>query len=107
VEVPRRVEEYFRSSGRRRSDCPQMYVKTAIIVACFAAAYVLLVLVAQMWWQALPLAILLGLTTAGIGFNIQHDDGHYAYSDYPWVKSDVDDARFDRWQLLFLALEAC
>jgi linoleoyl-CoA desaturase len=85
VEVRRRVDEYFRSSGRRQRDCPQMYVKTAIIVACFAAAYVLLVLVAQTWWQALPLAILVGLTTAGIGFNIQHDGGHHAYSDYPWV----------------------
>jgi len=37
-EVRRRVDEYFRSSGRRQRDCPQMYVKTAIIVACFAAA---------------------------------------------------------------------
>jgi len=33
----------------------------------------------------LPLAILLGLTTAGIGFNIQHDGGHHAYSAYTWV----------------------
>ena len=85
VELRRRVDEYFRSSGRRQRDCPQMYVKTAIIVACAAAAYVLLVFVAQTWWQALPLAILLGLATAGIGFNIQHDGGHHAYSDSPWV----------------------
>jgi len=46
---------------------------------------VLLVFVAQTWWQALPLAILLGLATAGIGFNMQHDGGHHAYSKYPWV----------------------
>jgi len=85
VELRRRVDEYFRSSGRRQRDCPQMYVKSAIIVACVAAAYVLLVFVAQTWWQALPLAILLGLATAGIGFNIQHDGGHHAYSDSPWV----------------------
>lgn len=85
VEVRRRVDEYFRTSGRRQRDCPQMYVKTAIILACFAAAYVLLVLFAQTWWQALLLAIVVGLTTAGIGFNIQHDGGHHAYSDSPWV----------------------
>lgn len=84
-ELRRRVDEYFRSSGRRQRDCPQMYLKTAIIVTCFAAAYVLLVFAAQTWWQALPLAVLLGLATAGIGFNIQHDGGHHAYSDYPWV----------------------
>jgi len=60
-------------------------VKSAIILATFAASYVLLVFVAQAWWQALPLAALLGLAAAGIGFNIQHDGGHGAYSDYPWV----------------------
>src|SRR6187200_3299578 len=54
-EVRRRVDEYFRSTGRRQRDCPQMYVKTAIILSTFAAAYALLVFAAQAWWQALPL----------------------------------------------------
>jgi len=85
VELRRRVDEYFRSSGRRQRDCPSMYLKTAVFVACFAAVYVLLVFVVQTWWMALPLAILLGLIIAGIGFNIQHDGGHNAYSDHPWV----------------------
>jgi linoleoyl-CoA desaturase len=84
-EVRRRVDEYFRSTGRRQRDCPAMYVKTAVLLACFAACYALLVFVAQAWWQALPLAVLLGLAAAGIGFNVQHDGGHRAYSDRPWV----------------------
>jgi len=62
-----------------------MYVKTAILVAGFAGSYVLLVFVAQTWWQALLLAMLLGLSAAGIGFNIQHDGSHQAYSNHPWV----------------------
>ncbi|MFQ5898501.1 MAG: fatty acid desaturase family protein [Candidatus Methylomirabilia bacterium] len=62
-----------------------MYLKTAILVASFAVSYVLLVFVAQAWWHGLLLAILLGLSAAGIGFNIQHDGGHQAYSNYPWV----------------------
>jgi linoleoyl-CoA desaturase len=37
VELRRRVDEYFRSGGRRQRDCPWMYVKTAILVACFGA----------------------------------------------------------------------
>src|SRR5262249_6353048 len=82
VELRRRVDEYFRISGRRRRDCWQMYLKTTILVACFAASYVLLVFVAQSWLQALGLAILLGLSAAGIGFNTQHDGGHRAYSSY-------------------------
>jgi linoleoyl-CoA desaturase len=85
VEVRGRVEEYLRSTGRRQRDCPQMYLKTAILVGCFTASYVLLVVVARTWWQALPMAILLGLSTAAIGFNVQHDGGHQAYSNFPWV----------------------
>jgi linoleoyl-CoA desaturase len=80
-----RVDEYFRTTGKRQRDCWQMYLKTAILLAVFGAAYVLLVFVAQTWWQAWPLTILLGLAAAGIGFNIQHDGGHQAYSNRPWV----------------------
>jgi linoleoyl-CoA desaturase len=69
-ELRRRVDEYFRFSGRRRRDCPQMYMKTAIILAVFTTAYVLLVFVAQSWWQALTLAGLLGFAAVGIGFHI-------------------------------------
>ena len=85
VELRRRVDEYFRTSGLRPRDCPQMYLKTAIILASFAATYVLLVFVAQTWWQALSLAVLLGLAAVEIGFNIQHDGGHKAYSSFRWV----------------------
>lgn len=84
-EARRRVEEYFRTTGRRQRDCPAMYVKTAIILALFTAFYVSLVFVADTWWQALPLAILLGLSVAAIGFNIEHDGGHQAYSDHAWI----------------------
>ena len=85
VELRRRVDEFFHSTGRRKRDCPQMYVKTAILFACFTASYALLVFVAHTWWQALSLAILLGVATATIGFNVQHDGGHQAYSNYTWV----------------------
>lgn len=85
VELRRRVEEFFRRSGRRQRDCWQMYLKTAILLTAFAASYALLVFVAATWWQALPLAIFLGLATAAIGFNIQHDGKHQAYSNHPWI----------------------
>src|SRR5438034_8443106 len=85
LELRRRVEEYFRTTGRRPRDCWQMYVKTAILLAGFAVSSTLLVFVDQTWWQGLLLAVLLGLSAAGIGFNIQHDGGHQAYSNHPWV----------------------
>src|SRR5216683_3428554 len=85
LELRRRVAEHFRTTGQRQRDCWQMYVKTAIFVASFAGSYVLLVVGAQTWWQGLLLAMLLGLSAAEIGFNIQHDGGHQAYSNLPWI----------------------
>ena len=62
-----------------------MYFKTATILAWFISAYVLLLFVATSWWMILPLAIILGVSIAAVGFNIQHDGGHRAYSDHQWV----------------------
>lgn len=87
VAVRRRVEEFLGSTGRRARDCPRMYVKTGIILATFATLYALLVFVAGAWYTALPLAMLLGLGTAAIGFNIMHDGGHGAYSSSPRINS--------------------
>jgi linoleoyl-CoA desaturase len=87
VALRKRVDEYFQRTGVRRRDCPRMYLKTAVILASFAASYVLLLFAAQNWWQALLLSILVGLCTAAIGFNIQHDGGHQGYSSRAWVNS--------------------
>ncbi|MEO7425117.1 MAG: acyl-CoA desaturase [Fibrobacteria bacterium] len=85
IELRRRVDAYFESTGRPQRDCPQMFAKTAVILSVHASAYGLLAFYASTWWQAFPLAILLGLTTAEIGFNIQHDGSHRAYSEHQWI----------------------
>jgi linoleoyl-CoA desaturase len=85
IELRRRVDAFFESTERRPRDCWQMYCKTAILLTIYAATYVLLIFFAQTAWQALPLAVLLGLATAAIGFNVQHDAGHHAYSSRPWI----------------------
>jgi linoleoyl-CoA desaturase len=85
AELKRRVDVYFQDSGRRQRDCPQLYLKTGIILGIYALSYCLLVFYASNRWQAVPLAIILGLTTAEIGFNIQHDGSHRAYSDHQWI----------------------
>ena len=64
-----------------------MYVKSVILLGAFALSYCLLVLVAPAWWLGVPLAVLLGLVAAAIGFNIEHDGSHQAYSDHPWVNT--------------------
>ncbi len=80
-----RVQRYFRITRRSPRDCPRMYLKTAIICAWFLASYTLLVFAAAAWWQAVPLAMSLGLSMAAIGFNIGHDGGHMAFSSRRWI----------------------
>lgn len=80
-----RVDRYFRMTGRSSRDHWPMYVKTAVILATTVALYALLVFAADAWWQAVLLSIGLGVAAAAIGFNIQHDGNHEAYSRLGWV----------------------
>jgi linoleoyl-CoA desaturase len=75
-----RVAHYFRLGERTRHATPRIYVKALFLLAWLAASYVGLVWWATAWWQAIPLAISLALAMAGIGFNVQHDGNHGAYS---------------------------
>ncbi len=84
-ELRRRVDAYFETTGKSKRDCIQMYFKTATILAWFFGAYALLLFVPMSWWLVVPLAIIMGFAVAAIGFNIQHDGGHRAYSDRRWV----------------------
>ena len=84
-ELRRRVDAWFAQTGRSKRDNVAMYVKSAVILAVFFGCYGLLLFAANAWWQVVPLAVLLGLATAGIGFNIEHDGGHNAYSSRRWL----------------------
>lgn len=84
-ELRKRVDAYFEKTGRARRDVPAMYFKTATIAVWFLAAYVLLMFVVHSWWLIVPLAVVLGLAMAAVGFNIQHDAGHRAYSEHQWI----------------------
>ena len=81
----KKVDNYFVTSGKRRRDCWQMYVKTAIIAAWTLGSWAFLVFVAASWWQAVLASFSLGMAMSAVGFNIQHDGGHLAYSKYRWV----------------------
>src|SRR5229473_6578843 len=80
AELRRRVEIHFATIGCAPNKAPGMYAKTAVMLGWFAASYVLLVFWAATYWQASALAVSLGLATAGIGFNVQHDGVHGGYS---------------------------
>src|SRR6185503_20559528 len=75
-----RVAGYFETTGLSRRGAWQIHLKTAILIGWFASSYLLLVFGVETWWQAVPCSISLALAMAGIGFNIQHDGNHGAYS---------------------------
>jgi linoleoyl-CoA desaturase len=85
IEVRRRVKEYFLSVGRPQRGGWRMYLKSAIILACFLTSYLALVFWAHNLWQGLLLALCLAFSTTTIGFSIQHDGGHRAFSEHHWV----------------------
>lgn len=62
-----------------------MYLKSGVMIAAFVLTYVLLVFFAAAWWQAVPLALFLGLCAAGIGFNVQHDGAHGGFSRHRFI----------------------
>ena len=84
-ELRRRTDAYFVETGKSERDCWQMYLKTAVILAWLATSYALLVFAAPTVWLAAPLSISLALAISAVGFSIQHDGGHHAYSRYGWV----------------------
>jgi linoleoyl-CoA desaturase len=88
-ELRNRVNDYFKRTGRSQRDCPRMYLKTAMVLVWFAASYTLLVFMATTWWVAAALAISLALSMAAIGFNIQHDGSHGAYSKRQWINKSM------------------
>ena len=83
----RNVNAHFAQKGMAQRDAPAMYRKTAVILLWLAASYFALLFWAHTWWQVVPLAASLGLAMAGVGFNIQHDGGHGAYSQRPWINA--------------------
>lgn len=80
AELRARASEYFEGSGRARDGGWRIILKTFAIFAWTVGSYVGLVFFASTWWQVILLAIALALALAAIGFSIQHDGGHGAFS---------------------------
>ncbi len=62
-----------------------MVMKTIILLGITFGAYALILTNWFSIWAMCCLAIIFGLGVAGIGFSIQHDANHGAYSKYPMV----------------------
>lgn len=84
-ELKKRVHDYFARTNRPEQGAFALYAKAVIILAWLSASYVALVFFADTWWQAIPAAVSLAVAMTAVGFAIQHDGGHGAFSRHPWV----------------------
>jgi len=80
--VKARAAAHLAEHGSRAT--PHMLRKTALILGWLGGSYAALFFV-HAWWQVVPLAVSLGLAMAAVGFDIQHDGGHGAYSSRGWL----------------------
>jgi len=76
-----RVDAYLRDNHLPARDIPFMYVKTAIVLAWWLAAYLLLLLGGFPTAVNVVLCVVWALGIAAIGFNVMHDANHGAYSN--------------------------
>jgi len=79
------VTDHLAQRGMSPYGGAAMLRKTGIILTWLVATYLLLLLWAESWWTFAALGISMGLALAAVGFSIQHDGGHGAYAERPWL----------------------
>lgn len=83
--IRKEVNEYFKQKNISQQGDWSLYIKTVIFLSLTVVLYTWLVFYTPVWYIALPMAALLGMNQAFIGFNIMHDACHGSYSEKKWV----------------------
>jgi linoleoyl-CoA desaturase len=79
------VDQYFISSGLRRTGNIKLYAKAFILFPLAFAIYFFLLTGTYNPWLGAGLSVLLGFTLVSIAFNVMHDACHGSYSSKKWV----------------------
>src|SRR5665213_207839 len=79
------VNKYFTQNHLSQHANASMVLKTITLLLITFGSYALILTNRFTPWEMLFLAIVMGLGVAGIGFSIQHDANHGAYSSNPMV----------------------
>jgi linoleoyl-CoA desaturase len=80
-----RVDAYLLDKNIPARDVPAMYLKTAVALAWWLAAYLLLLLGHFSPLVNVVLCVVWALAIASVGFNVMHDANHGGYSANPRV----------------------
>ncbi|HYF68399.1 MAG TPA: acyl-CoA desaturase [Ohtaekwangia sp.] len=83
----KRVNEYFKSTGKSRYANGAMVLKTVVMFGMYWIPYALILSGITNSALLLALAIIMGLGMAGIGLSVMHDANHGAYSQKGWVNT--------------------
>ena len=86
-ELQQRVSHYFSETGKNRWGNWKIYLKTGILISTMIGLYTWLVFFTPGILVSLLLCSLLGLTLAGIGFNVMHDSAHGSFSNSTWLNN--------------------
>lgn len=85
AELKKRINEYFKSVGKRPTGNFSLYLKAVLLIVAYVGIYIHLVFFTPIAWLAILECIVLGGLTAAIGFNIMHDGMHGSFSRNKWV----------------------
>jgi linoleoyl-CoA desaturase len=80
-----KVDLYFKSNNIKETGNYKLYLKTVFFGISLITLYTTLVFFTPQAWISVVLCCLMGLTLAGIGFNVMHDGAHGSFSTKPWV----------------------
>lgn len=84
-DVKEDVARYFATTGRHTKADYRMVLKTVLLLSITFGSYGLILSNQLTALQMLPLAVLMGIGLAGVGFSVAHDALHGAYSSNPRI----------------------
>ena len=88
--LKRRIAQYFKDRGIERTATGKMWLKTVVMFGWFFTVYAAFLCSTGSVPEMVLLGILAALAQAGLGFSVQHDGGHRAYSSKrPWVNRSM------------------
>lgn len=79
------VHSYFSTHRLSPTGNYKLYWKAVALLLLYVLTYIHLIFFTPMIYMAAAECVLLGVLTAGIGFNIMHDGAHGSFSNRPWV----------------------
>ena len=79
----KRVNDYFKSNGIKKTGDYRLYIKTAVMLAIFILPYLSTLIFSLPIWALFIMYAVMGMGVAGIGLCIMHDSLHGSFSKKP------------------------